>query len=125
MFMSQDIYQEQFYRDHDDSALVQLKRDGFEELVSNIGQESDYIYNRESLTVSFQLGEDYKPANDKQQSITFTVDSSVWWSTGHVLKLPLQASGADAKILCGRIVVRGQYGHARESHFCQQGEFHF
>lgn len=125
VFMSQDIYQEQFYRDHDDSALVQLKRDGFEELVSNIGQESDYIYNRESLTVSFQLGEDYKPANDKQRSITFTVDSSVWWSTGHVLKLPLQASGADAKILCGRIVVRGQHGHAREGHFCQQGEFHF
>ena len=125
VFMSQDIYQEQFYRDHDDSALVQLKRDGFEELVSNIGQESDYIYNRESLTVSFQLGEDYKPANDKQQSITFTVDSSVWWSTGHVLKLPLQASGADAKILCGRIVVRGQHGHVREDHFCQQGEFHF
>ena len=125
VFMSQDIYQEQFYREHDDSALVQLKNDGFEELASNVRQEINYIYNKESLTVSFQLGEDYKPANDKQQSITFTVDSSVWWSTGHVLLLPLQASGTDAKILCGRIVVRGQHGHVREDHFCQQGEFHF
>lgn len=125
MFMSQDIYQEQFYRERDDSALVQLKSDGFEELGSNVGQESNYIYNKESLTVSIQLGEDYKPANDKQQSTTFTVDSSVWWSTGHVVKLPLQGSGADAKILCGRVVVRGQHGHVREDHFCQQGEFHF
>ena len=125
VFMSQDIYQEQFYRERDDSALVQLKNDDFEELSSNVGQESNYIYNKESLTVSFQLGEDYKPANDKQQSMTFTVDSSVWWSTGHVVKLPLQASSADAKILCGRIVVRGQHGHIREDHFCQQGEFHF
>lgn len=125
MFMSQDIYQEQFYRERDDSALVQLKSDGFEELGSNVGQESNYIYNKESLTVSIQLGEDYKPANDKQQSTTFTVDSSVWWSTGHVVKLPLQGSGADAKILCGRVVVRGQHGHVREDHFCQQGGFHF
>ena len=125
VFMSQDIYQEQVYRERDDSALVQLKKDGFEELASNVAQEINYIYNKESLTVSFELGEDYKPANDKQQSITFTVDSSVWWSTGHVLKLPLQASSADAKILCGRIVVRGQHGHVREDHFCQQGEFQF
>ena len=123
VFMSQDIYQEQFYRERDDSALVQLKSDGFEELASNVGQEINYIYNKESLTVSFQLGEDYKPADDKQQSITFVVDSSVWWSTGYVLKLPLQASGADPKILRGRIVVRGQHGHVREDHFCQQGEF--
>ena len=125
VFVSQDIYQEQFYRECEYSALVQLKRDGFEELASNVGQEVNYIYNKESLTVSFQLGEDYKPANDKQQSVTFAVDSSVWWSTGHVLKLPLQASGADAKILCGRIVVRGQHGHVREDHFCQQGVYHF
>ena len=125
VFMSRDTYEEQTYRERDDSALVQLKSDGFEELASNVGQEIEFIYNKESLTVSFQLGEDYKPANDKQQSITFTVDSSVWWSTGHVLKLPLQASVAEAKILCGRIVVRGQHGHVREDHFCQQGEFHF
>lgn len=72
VFMSQDIYQEQFYRERDYSALVDLKRDGFEELASNVGQEIGYIYNKESLTVLFQLGEDYKPANDKQQSITFT-----------------------------------------------------
>ena len=55
----------------------------------------------------------------------FTVGSSVWWSTGHVIKLPLQGSSADAKILCGRITVQGQHGHIREDHFCELDEFHF
>ena len=125
VFMSQDIYTEQFYREHNDCELMKLKSDGFEELYSNVRKESGFIYNYENLTVSVQLGEDYKPANNQQERITFAVDSSVWWSTGHVVKLPLQASGADAKILCGRIVVEGQHGHVEEDHFCQQGEFHF
>ena len=125
VFMSQDIYKEQFYREHDDSALMKLKNDGFEELCSNVRKESGFIYNNENLTVSVQLGEDYKLANNQQERITFAVDSSVWWSTGHVVKLPLQASGIDAKILCGRIVVESQYGHVGEDHFCQQGESHF
>ncbi|KAL9971287.1 hypothetical protein ACROYT_G023795 [Oculina patagonica] len=90
VYMSQDTYQEQFYREHDQSALMQLRSCGFEELSSNIGQERNFIYNKESLTMSIQLGEDYKPANNQQESITFAVDSSVWWSTGHVIKLPLQ-----------------------------------
>jgi len=125
MFVSEDVYHEPLNREDLDSTLVQLESDGFEELASNVGQDSNYIYNNESLTVSFKLGEDYKPANKKQQSITFTVDSSVWWSTGHVVKLSLEASDTDDKILCGRIVVEGQHGHVREDHFCQQGEFHF
>lgn len=125
VFMSQDIYKEQFYREHDDCALMKLKSDGFEELCSKVRKESGFIYNYENLTVSVQLGEDYKPANNQQERITFVVDSSVWWSTGHVVKLPLQASGTDAKILCGRIVVEGQHGHVGEDHFCQQGEFRF
>ena len=124
MFMSQDIYQEQFYREHDDSALVQLKRNGFVELASKVEQERNFIYNKETLMVSVQLGEDYKPANNQQECFTFAVDSTVWWSTGHVIKLPLQGSSADVKILCGRIAVKGQYGHVREAHFCQLGEFH-
>ncbi|KAL9971284.1 hypothetical protein ACROYT_G023792 [Oculina patagonica] len=119
VFMSHDIYREQFYREHDDSALMQLKRNGFEELGSNVGQEINYVYNKETLTVSIHLGEDYKPANNQQECITFTVESSVWWSTGHVIKLPLRGSAADTKILCGRIAVQGQYGHVREDHFCQ------
>ena len=124
VFMSQDIYKEQFYREHDDCELIKLKSDGFEELYSNVRKESGFIYNNENLTVSIQLGEDYKPANNQQERITFAVDSSVWWRTGHVVKLPLQASGADTKILCGRIVVEGQHGHVEEDHFCQQGKFH-
>ena len=125
VFMSHDVYQEKFYREHDDSALMQLKRGGFEELGSNARQERNYIYNKENLKVSIQLGEDYKPANNQQECITFAVDSSVWWSTGHVVKLPLQGSSADVKILCGKITVQGQYGHVREEHFFQLGEFHF
>ncbi|KAL9967459.1 hypothetical protein ACROYT_G025681 [Oculina patagonica] len=120
VFMSQDIYQEQFYREHEDSALMQLRSNGFEELGSNIGQESNnYIYNKETLTLAIQLGEDYKPANNQQECMIFTVDSSVWWSTGHVIKLPLQGSSAEGKILCGRITVQGEHGHVREDHFCQ------
>ena len=125
VFMSRDIYREQFYREHGDCALMKLKSDGFEELCSNVRRETGYIYNNENLQVSVQLGEDYKPANNQQERITFVVDSSVWWSTGHVVRLSLQASGTDAKILCGRIVVEGQYSHVKEDHFCQQGEFHF
>ena len=125
IFISQDIYQETFYREHDDSALVQLKRDGFEELGSKSGHERNFIYNKETLVVSIHLGEDYKPVNNQKECITFAVDSSIWWSTGHVVKLPLQGSSADVKVLCGRITIQGQYGHVREEHFCQMGEFHF
>ena len=124
VFMSQDTFQEEYYREHDDSALMQLKRDGFEDLSvdSKVGQESNYIYNNETLTVSIQLGEDYKPANNQQERFEFAVDCSVWWNTGHVIKLPLQSSSTDSKILCGKIIVKGQYGHVREEKFCQQGE---
>ena len=125
VFMSQDIYQEKFYREHDDSALMQLKRDGFEGLGSNAGQDRSFIYNKETLVVSIELGEDYKPANNQQECFTFAVDSSVWWSSGHVVKLPLKGSSADVKILCGKITVQGQYGSLREDHFCQLSEFHF
>ena len=126
VFMSQDIYQEQFYREHDDSALMQLRSNGFEELGCNVVQESNnYIYNKETLTLTIQLGEDYKPAISQQECIKFTVDSSVWWSTGHVIKVPIQGSSADAKILCGRITVQGELGHIQESHFCQLGKFYF
>ncbi|KAJ7388867.1 hypothetical protein OS493_035207 [Desmophyllum pertusum] len=122
--MSQDIYQEQSYREQEDSALMQLKSDGFEELGSNVGQERGYIYNQESLTVSIQLGEGYKPVNSQQESIEFTVHvhSSVWWSTGHAIRVTLQGSSADAnspKILRGRIAVQGQHGHVLEDHFYQ------
>ena len=85
--MSRDIYREQIYREHDDCALIKLKSDGFEELCSNVRLESGFI--NENLQVSVHLGEDYKPASDQQERITFVVDSSVWWRTGHVVKLSL------------------------------------
>ena len=124
VFMSQDMYQEEFYREHSDSALTRLKSNGFEEVGCSVNKDSNYIYNKESLTVSIQLGVDYKLANNQPKQIELSVDSSVWWSTGHVIKLPLQGSSTDAKILCGRIVVQGQHGHFRENHFCQLGTFY-
>ncbi|KAJ7384651.1 hypothetical protein OS493_020230 [Desmophyllum pertusum] len=126
--MSQDIYQERLYREHKDSALMQLKSDGFEELGFNVGQESGYIYNQESLTVSIQLGEGYKPVNSQQESIIeFTVDvqSSVWWSTGYVQTVKVQGSSADAtspKILRGKIAVQDQHGHVLEDDFYQSAD---
>ncbi|KAJ7393461.1 hypothetical protein OS493_006440 [Desmophyllum pertusum] len=121
-FMSQDSYKEPLYREHKDSALMQLKSDGFEELGSIVEQESGYIYNQESLTVSIELGEDYKPVNNQQECIEFTVESSVWWSTGHVIRVTLQGSSAAAKsrkILCGKVAVHGQNGHVLKDHFSQ------
>ena len=122
-FMSQDIYNEDFYREHDDSALMQLKLNGFEELCSKNGGKSQSVYNNENLDVSVSLGDhpDYQLANARHKELRVTVDSAVWWSTGHVVKLPLQ-SDKEVRILCGKISVRGQYGHASEYHFSQNGK---
>lgn len=122
VFMSQDIHQEDYYREHDNSALIQLKRDGFQELCSNDRRGSNNICNNEKLEVFVHLGDDYQLADTQQEGfLSVSVDSPVWWSTGHVVKLPLQGSG-EVRILCGRVSVRGQHGHASECHFCEQGE---
>ena len=123
-FMSQDTYQEEYYRDHDDYAIMRLKKDGFEELSIDCrnSQEKNCIYNKEILTISIQLGEDYKPANNQQECFKVVVDSTAWWNAGHVIKLPLQVSNANSKIFYGKILVKGEYGHVRENKFCQQGE---
>ena len=122
VFMSQDICHEEYYREHDNSALMQLKRDRFQELCSKDGRGSNNIYNKENLDVFVHLGEDYQLADTLQDgSLAVSVDSPVWWSTGLVIKLPLQGSG-EVRILCGRIRVHGQYGHASEYHFCEKGE---
>ncbi|KAL9979206.1 hypothetical protein ACROYT_G016836 [Oculina patagonica] len=119
VFLSHDIYQEELHRECDHSAIMQLRSSGFEELSCNTGQERNYVYNEESLTVSIKLGEDYELTNKHQECVTFAVDSSVWWSTGHVIKLQLQGSISDAKVLCGRIAVQGQRESIREDYFCQ------
>ncbi|KAJ7393451.1 hypothetical protein OS493_006425 [Desmophyllum pertusum] len=120
VFMSQDSYQERLYREHEDSALMQLKSKGFEVLGCNVGLESGYIYNQESLSVSIQLGEDYKLVDNQQEHMEFTVESPVWWSTGCFITIPLQGSSADVKIPCERIAVHGQHGHVLKlDHFAQ------
>ena len=123
-FMSQDTYQEEYYRDHDDYAIMRLKKEGFEELPIDCRNslENNSIYNKEILTISIQLGEDYKPANNQRECFEVVVDSTAWWNAGHVIKLPLQVSNANSKIFCGKILVKGEYGHVRENKFCQQGE---
>ena len=123
LFVSQDVYNETFYRNHESSALVQLKAQGFTEVqVRSIGEQDEKrIYNSESLQVSICLGEDYKFLDSESCNFHFTVESYVWWNTGHVIKLQLENT-KDIRILCGKISVRGQYGHRSERHFCESGK---
>ena len=125
LFVSQDVYNEQFYREHESSALVQLKAEGFRELhVRFIDRQVEQrVYNSESLQVSVCLGEDYKLADSKQEDIAFTVNSGVWWNTGEVFRRPLEWS-KDVRILCGAITVQGSFGHRSERHFCEIGKLH-
>lgn len=127
LFVSQDVYHEQFYREHETSALVQLKNEGFRELHvrlagSTDAKEEKRIYNSELLQVSVRLGGDFSLGDSQNGSIGFTVDSYVWWNMGKVIKLPLEFT-KDVGILCGAISVQGQYGHTSERHFCETGEF--
>ena len=121
VFMSHDVYHEQCFREHPSSALMQLKANGFEELCSIDRPESNRIYNNESLKVSVLLGQDYQLTEGQQESTDFIVQSSSWWSTGHVVKLPLKGTDG-VRILCGRINIEGQYGHVLEETFCEMGK---
>ena len=123
LFVSQDVYNEQFYKEHESSALVQLKAEGFRELhVRSIDRQGEQrVYNSESLQVSVCLGEDYKLSDSKQEDIAFTVHSSVWWNTGEVFRCPLEWT-KDVRILCGKITVQGSFGHCSERHFCELGK---
>ena len=120
LFVSQDVYQEQFYREDETSALVRLEAEGFRELCvrSVDDQKEKCVYNYENLEVSVCLGEDYKLSDGKHSLV---VGSSDWWSTGYVIKLPLEST-KDVRILCGKINVKGEYGHSSEKHFCELGE---
>ena len=123
LFVSQDVYNEQFYKEHESSALVQLKAEGFRELlVRSIDRQGEQrVYNSESLQVSVCLGEDYKLTDSKQEDIAFTVHSGVWWNTGEVFRRPLEWT-KDVRILCGKITVQGSFGHSSERHFCELGK---
>lgn len=122
VFMSQDIYHQPVYREKDTSSLVQLKNEEFEQLCSIDGEEGNVIYNNESLKISTLLGKDHKLVDREQQSMDVVVEPFVWWTTGHVEKIQLQGVGTGARILCGKICVRGQHGHTREDHFCERGK---
>ena len=124
LFVSQDVYNEEFYREHESSALVRLKAQGFRELhvCPMNGEEDKRIFNSESLQVSVRLGEDYSLADTRQGTTRFTVHSHVWWNEGEVIKLPLDWT-EEVRILCGTIIVQGQYGQCSESHLCETGTF--
>ncbi len=122
VFMSQDIFHEPYYKEHDASVMVQLRNNGFKLLRSADGPTDKRIYNSESLQVSVRLGEDYKLVYNQQSSIGVLVESHVWWSNGHAIRLPLEAI-KDVRILCGRIGIQGQHGHTGEYQFCEQGEY--
>ena len=124
LFVSQDVYHEQFYEKQEVSAVIELKNKGFRKLhVRPMNdQEETGIFNNERLHISIYLGEDYNLAG-RQHEITsdFQVDSSVWWSMGYVVPIPLERSMKDVRIACGTITVKGAFGHISERKFCEVG----
>ena len=123
LFVSQDIYQEQFYReDETSSALIQLMKEGFIELhVRPTQEEQKSIYNNETLDIDVRLGDDYQLADSQQESTSFIVHSYDWWHEGKVVRIPLEWN-KDVRILCGKVSVRGEYGHTSERQFSERGK---
>ena len=121
LFVSQDVYHEQFFKeDETSSALVQLKEDGFVELHVHCSQEEKNIYNSETLQVDVHLEGGYKLADSTHESTSFTVHCYDWWREGKVIRIPLEWD-KDVRSLCGKVSVRGEYGHTSERHFNEQG----
>lgn len=62
LFVSEDVYHEQFYKLQKNSALVQLEKDQFVKLhvTRNETLERRRISNNENLKVDIHVGEDYK-----------------------------------------------------------------
>lgn len=124
LFVSQDVYHEQFYEEQETSAMKELRNKGFRKLhVRHInGHQETGIYNNESLHISVCLGEDYNLAG-RQHEITsdFKVDSYIWWNTGYAVTLSLERSMRDVRIACGTITVKGAFGHISERKFCEVG----
>ena len=122
LFVSQDVYHEQFYQeDETSSALVRLKEDGFVQLHVHCSQEEKSIYNSETLQVDVHLEGDYKLADGTQESTSLSVYSYDWWREGKVIRIPLEWD-KDVRSLCGKVSVRGEYGHTSERHFRERGK---
>ena len=125
VFLSQDVYNEEFYREHSDtSALVQLKRNGFKELhLTSIGSQHDKcVYNKEKLRVSIRLEENYKSADTKERHIT--VQSKVWWARGHVEEINLDRI-SDISVVRGNITIHRESRRWCSMHFGESGEVDF
>ena len=120
LFVSQDVYHEQFYKEQETSALVQLEQERFVKLHVRCTdtQPRRRIYHNESLRLEIHIGEDYEVVEEKRE---FDVQSSNWWKTGEVVRLPLKAN-QDVRSLCGTITVRGEHGHISTWHFSEEGE---
>ncbi|XP_068705560.1 uncharacterized protein [Montipora foliosa] len=117
VFVSEDVKNEAFFQEDKTSVLVQLKDEGFREIMvrSIEGQDDRRIYNQEELKVSVSLGEDYKCSSSE---LLVVVDSTTWWRTGHAIKVPLENT-KQVRILCGRITVKGEYENRKEIEFCE------
>ena len=133
LFVSQDVYNEEFYHEQESSALVQLTKEQFTPLhVSTIAtQEEKRICNNEILRVNIHLEEDYKLsdsevedfelADSQNGSTSFTVHSNILWNAGKVIRLRLQGN-KEVRRLCGKISVKGEMGHTKKCHFSEEGE---
>lgn len=125
VLMSQDVYNEEFYREHSDkSALVQLKRKGFKELhVPSIDRQHDKcVYNNEELQVSIRLEENHKLVDTEERRIT--VQSAVWWARGHVEEVNIDRN-IDISVVRGNIKIQRESGQDFSIHFGESGEVDF
>ena len=122
LFVSEDVYHEQFYKLQKNSALAQLEKDQFVKLHVTRSEtpERRRISNNENLKVDIHVGEDYKLVDSQQESRQFSVEASIWWNIGKVVRLSLK-SIRDVRSLCGAITVQGEYGHNSTWHFSEEG----
>ena len=123
LFVSEDVYHEQFYKLNKNSALVQLEKDQFVKLHVTRSEtpERRRISNNENLKVDIHVGEDYKLVDGQQESTQFRVQASIWWNAGKVVRLSLK-SKKDVRSLCGAITVQGECGHISTWHFSEEGK---
>ena len=123
LFVSEDVYHEQFYKLQKNSALVQLEKDEFVKLHVTRSEtlERRRISNNENLKVDIHVGEDYKLVDGQQESTQIRVQASIWWNAGKVVRLSLK-SKKDVRSLCGAITVQGEYGHISTWHFSEEGK---
>ena len=118
LFLCEEVYYEQFYEEQETSAVVQLEKKGFVKLhVRCSDSQPRRIYHNETLQLEIRIGEDY----ELEESTELNVQSSVWWNTGQVVRLPLKPN-QDVRSLCGTVTVQGKNGHISTWHFSEEGE---